>query len=100
LVQAVALQSLLTIFQQINAHPEQVNFRRIRRNHDQFVQDIGRHDGGAQILIAAGFKLGAIDEVPCYLCREPEDIERDMDGWSNWFDLLKATFQVLEKECA
>jgi hypothetical protein len=98
LVQAVALQSLLTIFQQISAHPEEVNFRRIRRNHDQFVQDIGRHDGGVQVLIAAGFTLGAIDEVPCYLSREP-DIERDMDGWSNWFDLLKATFKVLEKEC-
>jgi hypothetical protein len=61
---------LLTIFQQISAHAEE----------------------GIQILIAAGFTLGATDEVPYYLSREP-DIERDMDG------LLKATFKVLEKEC-
>ena len=70
--QAVALQSLLTIFEQINAHPEEVNSRRIRRNHDQFVQHIGLHDGGVQILIAAGFTLGATDEVLHANCPESQ----------------------------
>jgi hypothetical protein len=95
--QALALQSLFTIFQQINAHPEETNFRRIRKNHPQYTQDIGRHKGGVEILIAAGFVLGAIDDVPSYLSIEP-DLENDMDGWSAWFDLLKATLDILKQE--
>ena len=95
--QRIALQSLYQIFQQIQAHPEEPNFRRIRRNHEQFIADVGRHKGGQEILIAAGFTLGSIDDVPCFLCIEP-NLEEDMDGWSTWFDLLKATFQLLEQE--
>jgi hypothetical protein len=92
-----AITSLYTLFQQINAHPEETKFRRIRRDHEQFQADIGRHKGGIELLIAAGFTLGAIDDVPCYLSKEP-NIEKDMDGWSAWFDLLKGTLQVLEEE--
>ena len=95
--QTRALSSLYTIFQQINAHPEETKFRRIRKGHEGFHKDIGRHKGGVELLIAAGFELGAIDDVPCYLSKEP-DIENDMDGWSAWFDLLKATLEILEQE--
>lgn len=95
--QRTAISSLYTIFQQINAHPEETKFRRIRRDHEKFVQDIGRHAGGVEFLIAAGFELGAIDDVPCYLSKEP-NIETDMDGWAAWFDLLKGTLDVLEQE--
>jgi hypothetical protein len=94
--QKVALSALLQLFQQINAHPEETNYRRIRRDHEKFHQDIGRHKGGREILIAAGFELGAIDEVPCFISKEP-DIENDMDGWSAWFDLLKATLKIVEE---
>ena len=92
-----AVQSLYTLFQQINAHPEETKFRRIRRDHDQFQADIGRYKGGVELLIAAGFTLGAIDDVPCYISKEP-DIEKDMDGWAAWFDVLRGTLQVLEDE--
>ena len=92
-----ALSSLYRLFQQVNAHPEETKFRRVRRDHEQFNNDIGRHKGGKEILIAAGFELGAIDDVPCFISKEP-DIEKDMDGWSAWFDLLKATLQILEQE--
>ena len=95
-VYAKAVESLYRLFQQINAHPEETKFRRIRRDHEQFVEDVGRHDGGVELLIAAGFELGAIDDVPCYLSKEP-DIEKDMDGWSNWFDVNKATLEILEE---
>jgi hypothetical protein len=94
--QKAALYALLQLFQQINAHPEETNFRRIRRDHEKFDQDIGRHKGGREILIAAGFELGAIDEVPCFISKEP-DIEKDMDGWSAWFDLLKATLKIVQE---
>ncbi|CAJ1965431.1 unnamed protein product [Cylindrotheca closterium] len=96
LVHTKAVESLYRIFQQINAHPEETKFRRIRRDHEQFVEDVGRHGGGIEVLIAAGFVLGAIDDVPCYLSIEP-NIEKDMDGWSKWFDVNKATFEVLEE---
>jgi hypothetical protein len=95
-VQAMAFQSLLRIYQQISAHPEEAKFRRIRRSHERFVQDVGRHEGGVEVLIAGGFVLGAIDDVPSYLSKEP-DIEKEMDGWSAWFDLNKVTLELLEQ---
>lgn len=94
---ATALDALHTLFSQITLHPDNVNFRRVRRNHPKFHQDIGRHPGGREILIAAGFELGAIDGVPCFISKEP-DIEKDMDGWAQWFDLLKATLAIIEEE--
>eukprot|EP00538_Stauroneis_constricta_P002467 CAMPEP_0119553860 /NCGR_PEP_ID=MMETSP1352-20130426/6503_1 /TAXON_ID=265584 /ORGANISM="Stauroneis constricta, Strain CCMP1120" /LENGTH=497 /DNA_ID=CAMNT_0007600343 /DNA_START=39 /DNA_END=1532 /DNA_ORIENTATION=+ len=95
--QNAALKALYQLFSQIQSHPENVQFRRIRRDHEQFQQDIGRHDGGREVLIAAGFVLGAIDEIPCFISKEP-DIEKDMDGWSAWFDLQKAAFDILKEE--
>ena len=95
--QKVALASLLQLFSQIQKFPEEVNYRRIRRSHEQFQQDIGRHKGGQEVLIAAGFEPGAIDDVPCFICREP-DLEKEMDKWSEWFDLLKSTHQILQEE--
>jgi hypothetical protein len=92
---AAAVQALHTIFSQIVARPEETSFRRIRRSHEQFQYDIGRHAGGKELLIAAGFELGAIDDVPSFISSEP-NIEKDMEGWSNWYDLLKATVDILE----
>lgn len=93
--QSTALKSLLTIFTQIAQHPEDINFRRIRRDHPQFHQDVGRHKGGREILIAAGFKLTTLDDVPVFFSKEP-DLESDMDGWSGWFDNLKANLEVVK----
>ncbi|CAB9500123.1 expressed unknown protein [Seminavis robusta] len=92
-----ALQALLTIFTQIAQKPEEINFRRIRRDHPKFHQDIGRHKGGRELLIAAGFKLQTLDDIPCFFSKEP-DLETDMDGWSLWFDNLKANLQVVQEE--
>ena len=93
----LALGSLYTLFEQIIRKPEEVSFRRVRRNHPKFVEDIGRHVGGREVLIAAGFKLEKLDGVPCFFSAEPH-IESDMDGWSNWFDTLKKTLTVIEEE--
>jgi hypothetical protein len=95
--QKIAINALHTLFSQIAAHPEETNFRRIRRDHPRFNKDIGCHQGGKELLIAAGFVLGAIDDVPCYISKEP-NLEKDMDGWSTWFDLLKATLNIIEEE--
>jgi PUB domain len=97
IVQSTALKALQTIFSQIVSHPEEDNFRRIRRDHPKFVNDIGRHVGGKELLIASGFDIGTIDDVPSYICHEP-NIENDMDGWSTWFDLLKNTLQAIEEQ--
>lgn len=94
---STAVTALHTLFSQIVAHPEENNFRRVRKDHPKFHQDIGRHDGGRELLIAAGFRLGATDNVPCFISTEP-NIETQMDEWSEWFDLLKATLEILEQE--
>lgn len=91
-----AIPALHTLFTQIVARPEEVNYRRIRRDHPQFQADIGRFDGGREVLIAAGFVLGYVDEVPSFVCKEP-NVEQDLDGWSAWFDGLKATVEILEE---
>jgi hypothetical protein len=93
----VALGSLYTLFEQIVRKPEEVNFRRVRRNHPKFMEDIGRHVGGREVLIAAGFRLEKLDGVPCFFSAEPH-IETDMDGWSEWFDTLKKMLAVIEEE--
>lgn len=95
--QQTAFRSLHTIISQIVAHPEDDNFCRIRRSHEQFQSDISRHDGGKEILIAAGFVLRTIDDVPCFVAQEP-NLETDMDAWTEWYDLLKATLQVLQEQ--
>ena len=92
-----ALGSLYTLFDQINRRPEEVSFRRVRRDHPKFNEDIGRHTGGKEVLIAAGFSLETLDGVKCFFSREP-NIETDMDGWSKWFDVLKKTLEVIEEE--
>jgi PUB domain len=92
-----SLTALHTIFSQITSHPEEVNFRRIRRDHPRFEQDIGQYPGGKELLIAAGFELGFVEEIPSYICKEP-NVEKDLDGWSAWFDLLKGTLELIEAE--
>jgi len=93
----VALGSLYTLFDQIVRKPEEVNYRKIRRDHPKFIEDIGRHVGGKEVLIAAGFRLDKLDGVPCFFSKEPH-IESDMDGWSEWFDGLKQTLAIIEEE--
>jgi len=94
--QNTALSALLAIFTQIAQHPEELNFRRIRRDHPKFHQDIGRHKGGQEILIAAGFKLVILDDIPCFYSKEP-NLETDMDGWSEWFENIKQNLQVVKE---
>ena len=94
---STALSALHTLFSQIVARPEETNFRRIRRDHPRFQQDIGRHAGGREVLLAAGFRLGKIDEIPSFISSEP-NIEKDMDGWAAWFDLLKDSLAIIEEE--
>ena len=91
-----AISALQKIFHQIVTHPEENNFRRIRRDHPKFLADVGNHEGGKEFLIVAGFELGVIDEVPSFICKEP-DLESDMDGWSAWYDLLKNTLKILDE---
>ena len=93
----VAIGALHTLFSQITARPEEIKFRRIRRDHPKFLQDIGRHPGGKEIFIAAGFKFETLDGVKSFFSKEP-DLESDMDGWSDWFDGLKMTLQIIEDE--
>jgi hypothetical protein len=95
--QEIAVKSLYIIYQQITSKPEDPNFRRIRREHEKFNSDVGRHTGGKELLIASGFELGAIDDVPSFISKEP-NIEQDMDGWSSWFELLKETLQIIEDQ--
>ena len=94
--QKAALEALLVLFTQIAQHPEEINFRRIRRDHPQFHQDIGRHRGGREIFIAAGFKLVKIDDIPCFYSKEP-NLETDMDAWSDWFDGIKSNLAVVKE---
>lgn len=93
----VAIDALYTLFTQIASRPEEEKFRRVRRDHPKFNQDIGRHDGGAEVLIAAGFRFAEVECVKCLFSREP-DLETDMDGWTSWFDLIKETVSIIEEE--
>ena len=95
---SVSLKALHTVFQQIVKHPDNEQYRRIRRDHTQFIQDIGQYSGGIELLICAGFTIGMVDNtIPSYICKEP-NVETDLDGWSNWYDLLKGTLQLIEQE--
>jgi len=92
-----AIGALHTIFTQIMSRPEEPKFRRIRRDHPKFLEDVGRHPGGKEIFIASGFRLDNIEGVSCFFSKEP-NIEHDMDGWSDWFNELKETLQIIEEE--
>jgi hypothetical protein len=91
-----ALGALHTFFNQISSRPEEVKFRRIRRDHPKFLEDIGRHAGGNEVLIAAGFTLEELDGVKCFFSKEPD--VNFMDAWSEWFDLIKGTLATIEEE--
>ena len=91
------LKALHTIFKQITSRPEEIQFRRIRLDHPKFMEDIGRHHGGKELLASAGFKFKDIDGVKCFFSAEP-DLMTDMDGWSSWFDLMKGTYEELDDQ--
>jgi chemotaxis protein histidine kinase CheA len=94
-----AVTALHALFSQIVSKPEETQYRRVRRDHPKFTKDIGRHPGGKELLIASGFRLGKIDEVPSYISTEP-NLEKDMDAWGDWFDLKKKTLEIVEEEMA
>lgn len=124
----VALRSLCTLFEQIQKHPEEVKKRKIKMSNPNFQKDIGRHEGGIELLIAAGFRPTMLpandaggeesvgdnpnndsmneeddddDEKPpdiAFLISKEPNLEQDMDGWMAWFDLNKATLEILQTE--
>ena len=95
---SVSLSALYTVFQQIVQHPDVEAHRRIRRDHAQFRREIGQYPGGIEVLLAAGFTTGLVDSsIPSYICREP-NVETDLDAWSDWYDLLKGTLQLIKTE--
>jgi len=94
-----ALAALHALFSQIVSHPEEPNFRRVRCDHPKFTNDIGRHPGGKEFLVASGFRLGKIDEVPSYISTEP-NLEKEMDAWGDWFELNKKALEIVEEEMA
>ena len=114
----VALQSLCTLYEQIQKHPEEVNKRKIKVTNPNFHRDIGRHSGGIELLVAAGFRPTMLpatidnenggeskenndeDEQPdiAFLISKEPNLEHDMDGWMAWFDLNKATLEILQTE--
>merc|ERR1712232_878642 len=77
-----ALKSLHIIFKQISSRPEEIQFRRIWRDHPKFIEDIGRHCGGRELLVAAGFTFQEVDGKKCLFSAEP-DLMTNMDGWSS-----------------
>mmetsp|Transcript_23403 Transcript_23403/g.64941 ORF Transcript_23403/g.64941 Transcript_23403/m.64941 type:complete len:549 (-) Transcript_23403:59-1705(-) len=132
----VALRSLCILFEQIQKHPEEVKKRKIKRSNPNFHRDIGRHEGGVELLVAAGFRPtmlpiadgesdtngsndgsgggdggggsnegmtepGNDEEEPpeiAFLISKEPNLEHDMDGWMAWFDLNKATLEILQNE--
>jgi hypothetical protein len=48
-------------------------------------------------LIAGGFDVGFVDEVPSFICKEP-NVETDLDGWTEWYDRIKGTLQIIQEE--
>lgn len=123
IIHTVALKALCTMFKQIKASPDILQFRRVRRNHPRFMSDVGRHVGGVELLIAAGFRFKSVygdgdgdgggnsgdsgdddgnninndDGVQCLILHEP-NLEHDMDGWYAWFNLVEKTLALIEAE--
>lgn len=93
----IAVTAFHALFSQIVSKPEETQFRRVRRDHPKFAKDIGRHPGGKELLIASGFRLGKIDEVPSFISTEP-NLEKDMDAWGDWFNLKKKALEIVEEE--
>ncbi len=115
----VALESLCTLFDQIQKHPEEVNKRKIKLSNPNFHRDIGQHEGAIELLVAAGFRPTMLpvevadndggdeaknnndeEEQPdiAFLISKEPNLEHDMDGWMAWFDLNKATLEILQTE--
>mmetsp|Transcript_5905 Transcript_5905/g.7233 ORF Transcript_5905/g.7233 Transcript_5905/m.7233 type:complete len:269 (-) Transcript_5905:64-870(-) len=67
-----AITSLHTIFSQISSHPEEIKFRKIRRDHSKFQEDISRHQGGRELIIPFGFHLTEVDGVTCFFWQRSE----------------------------
>mmetsp|Transcript_41377 Transcript_41377/g.81059 ORF Transcript_41377/g.81059 Transcript_41377/m.81059 type:complete len:446 (+) Transcript_41377:190-1527(+) len=92
-----ALRTLHKLVNQLVKHPEEENHRRIRRDHEGFIRDIGRFAGGIEFLIAVGFGFSMVEGVKSLVCREP-NLEKELDAWSKWYDRLKLALTILEEE--
>jgi len=66
-----ALCSLHKLVEQMVKHPEEEKYRRIRRDHEGFLTDIGRFEGGIEFLIATGFFFTMVEGIKSLVCREP-----------------------------
>ncbi len=85
------------LFQQIQKHPENETFRKMKLENEKFKADFADHEGGKEVFIAAGFKLQHVDDTTLLVLREP-NLESDFDGWSTWFDYIKLCATVAEQE--
>jgi len=94
-----ALCSLHKLVEQMVKHPEEEKYRRIRRDHEGFLTDIGRFEGGIEFLIATGFFFTMVEGIKSLVCREPS-LETQLDAWSAWYDRLKLAITILDEEIA
>ena len=78
----------------MTARPEEEIFRKIKKDHPKYSQDIGRHAGGNEALVAAGFSLCVVEESQLFIMAEP-NLENDFDKWSAWFDNIKLCEKIL-----
>eukprot|EP01084_Bolivina_argentea_P108787 194434_1 len=92
---AVTLNALLEILKAIALRPDDSTMRRIRRSNPRWKDDCGQFDGAEQVLLSTGFQLDIQDEETVIVMREP-NAERDMDGWSTWFENLNSCIKCLE----
>lgn len=100
LLPPAARKIVTQLFTQMKQHPENETFRKIKLDNPKFQADIAVHDGGKEVFVSAGFKLLVLEsesgEVSkCLILAEP-NLENDFDGWSEWYDGLKACLEICE----
>ena len=99
----LAINALHTIVQQIVKRPEEVNFRKIRVSNEQFQESVGRYKGGTEALVSLGFRVeemvvNELGECGKVLFLKEPNLEREMDKWGDWFELLKSGLGLLAEE--
>ena len=88
---AACIGALHVLISHICESPENVMFRQIKLHNAKFQEDIGRLPGGLECMVAVGFELrNREEEEERILSMEEPNLAADMDGWSSWFDGLKA----------
>lgn len=82
-------ETLLQLYKQIESHPDKENFRKVKLNNAKFEEDFGKHPGGKEVFVAAGWKLQTLEEDVKILNLIEPNLETDMDAWMGWFDNIK-----------